>query len=167
MSKRILTVDDSKTMRDMVFDIVNAARSGSSRQRQPLARPSAETGRARLRGDEVRDLVHDRKMMPTHPATEMDGSSNGRRPPASLWDGVSEQSLARALEPPVVYCVERGLPEVMQEPGGPFHSLGLAITTRAAFRLPVANAFIDAVDQRLHLDNDLRVHMLTVLTRRL
>ena len=95
--------------------------------------------------------------------TEMDGSSNGRRPPVSLWDGVSEQSLARALEPPVVCCVERGLPDALPELGGLSHSLGLAITTRAAFRLPVANAFIDAVDQRLQLGDDLRMRMLTVL----
>jgi len=95
--------------------------------------------------------------------TRMDGSGAGRHPGISLWDGASEQSLARALRPPVVYCVEQGLREALLELGGLFHSLGLAVTTRAAFRLPVANAFVEAVDQRLQLDDDLRVRMLTVL----
>jgi anti-sigma regulatory factor (Ser/Thr protein kinase) len=102
-------------------------------------------------------------MKSMRPATHIDGSGGDRHPGVSLWDGASAQSLAHALEPPVVYCVEQGLRDAMLEVGGLFHSLGLAITTRAAFRLPVANAFVDAVDQRLHLDDDLRVRMLTVL----
>src|SRR5262249_45047351 len=124
--------------------------------------PPAEAGRARVRSDEVRDPVHNREMTPVHPVTQMD-DSGGRCPGVSLWDGASEQSLARALQPPVVYCVEQGLRDALLEAGGLFHSLGLAVTTRAAFRLPVANAFVDAVDQRLQLDDDLRVRMLTVL----
>ena len=98
-----------------------------------------------------------------HRATDMDGASGEPHPRISLWDGASQQSLARALEPPVVHCVEQGLPDALLDLGGLFHSLGLAITTRAAFRLPIANPFIDAVDQRLHLGDDLRVRMLTVL----
>lgn len=102
-------------------------------------------------------------MMPMHPAADRDGASGDRHPRASVWDGASVQSLAHAMEPPVVCCVEQGLPDALLEVGGLFHSLGLAITTRAAFRLPVANAFIEALDQRLHLGDDLRVRMLTVL----
>jgi len=102
-------------------------------------------------------------MRPMHPASGMDGASGDRHPRVSLWDGASAQSLAHAMQPPVVYCVEQGLPDALLQVGGLFHSLGLAITTRAAFRLPVANAFIDAVGQRLHLGADLRVRMLTVL----
>jgi anti-sigma regulatory factor (Ser/Thr protein kinase) len=98
-----------------------------------------------------------------HLATGMDGSGGGCYGGVSLWDGASEQSLARALLPPVVSCVEQGLADALLEVGGLFHALGLAITTRAAFRLPVANAFVDAVDQRLQLDDGLRVRMLTVL----
>lgn len=101
-------------------------------------------------------------MMPVHPASDTDGAS-GDRQPRSLWDGASAQSLAHAMEPPAVYCVERGLPDALLEAGGLFHSLGLAVTTRTAFRLPVANAFVDAVGQRLPLGDDLRVRMLTVL----
>ena len=96
-------------------------------------------------------------------ATHVEGSGGSRGSGVSLWDGASVQSLACALGPPVVSCVERGLPDALLEVGGLFHSLALAVTTRAAFRLPVANAFVDAVDQRLHLDDDIRVRMLTVL----
>ena len=42
-------------------------------------------------------------MTSMHPVTRMDGSGAGRHPGISLWDGASEQSLARALRPPVVY----------------------------------------------------------------
>lgn len=122
----------------------------------------AQAGRQALRIGSARmsmsEHANETKPMPAAP---LDGSGVERRAGISLWDGASEQSLARALKPPVVTCVENGLGAVRGS--GLFHSLTLAISTRAAFRLPVANAFIDSLDRRLHLSDALRARMLTTL----
>jgi Histidine kinase-like ATPase domain len=99
--------------------------------------------------------------MPAAPS--IDGSGADRLVRVSPWDGASELSLARALQPPATACVEAGLPGALLGIGGLFHSLTLMVSTRAAFRVPVANAFIDGVDRRLHLADGLRVRMLTTL----
>jgi anti-sigma regulatory factor (Ser/Thr protein kinase) len=79
------------------------------------------------------------------------------------WDGASAQSLAQALIPPAVDCVEASLsgpnPRSTRRAASS-QRLGLAVTTSSVYRHPIARLFAGALKTRLDLSADLhdRVH---------
>jgi anti-sigma regulatory factor (Ser/Thr protein kinase) len=88
----------------------------------------------------------------------------GETPCLSAWDGASADTLALALAPPAVDCVEACLLARRRAPHAAAPGrLGLTVTTRSAFRLPIVKPFIDAIETRLSLPNGLRVRVHTVL----
>jgi anti-sigma regulatory factor (Ser/Thr protein kinase) len=93
-----------------------------------------------------------------HPASGLDEALG-----ASVWDG-AEATLAPALAPPTIRCVEACLLPQWRasraEAGG---LLSLTVSTRTAFRLPIVKPFIDGIEARLALPKGLRVRIHTVL----
>jgi anti-sigma regulatory factor (Ser/Thr protein kinase) len=82
------------------------------------------------------------------------------------WDGVAETSLALSLSPPASDCVERDLIDSHRRPNRPratCRHLGLVITTRSAYRCPIARTFVDAIAERISLSEDLRERAHTAL----
>jgi anti-sigma regulatory factor (Ser/Thr protein kinase) len=82
------------------------------------------------------------------------------------WDGVSEATLTLALSLPATRCVEVDLIE--QYPQRKIHqaeprSLGLAVTTKSAYRHPVARAFIAALAHRTPLSDELHDRIYTAV----
>lgn len=84
-------------------------------------------------------------------------------PTRSIWDGEAEATLALALKPPTLMCVERSLGDCMFHGGSDEHALGLAITTKAVFRHPVARVFADEICARVHASETLGMRIVTVL----
>jgi anti-sigma regulatory factor (Ser/Thr protein kinase) len=82
------------------------------------------------------------------------------------WDGLAETSLSRSLSPPVRDCVERDLIDSHWRTTGPravCRHLGLVLTTRSAYRCPVAKIFVEAVAARIELTGDVRERARTAL----
>jgi anti-sigma regulatory factor (Ser/Thr protein kinase) len=82
------------------------------------------------------------------------------------WDGVSEATLTLALSQPATRCVEVDLVQQYQQ--RPLHqaeprSLGLAVTTKSAYRHPVARAFITALARRTPLSEELHDRIYTAV----
>jgi anti-sigma regulatory factor (Ser/Thr protein kinase) len=83
----------------------------------------------------------------------------------TCWDGVSEDSLVRALSPPVTECMEVALIDGHQYSRLLFRArtdgcLRLALTTRSAYRHQVVKVFVAALAARINLSRDLseRIH---------
>jgi anti-sigma regulatory factor (Ser/Thr protein kinase) len=91
---------------------------------------------------------------------------DGRQPlpGVTCWDGVSAESLAQALHAPAVSCIEAGV--LGPRPGRRSASserLGLRVTARSVYRLPVARVFAAALGARLNLSTDLQERVHTAL----
>jgi len=84
------------------------------------------------------------------------------------WDGLAEASLVLSLSPPATDCVERDLIESHRRRSRPRSAavcrhLGLALTTRSAYRCMVARPFVDAIAERTDLSDDVRERAQTAL----
>jgi anti-sigma regulatory factor (Ser/Thr protein kinase) len=99
-------------------------------------------------------------------AAELREGAAREQPDVACWDGVSERSLAFALIPPATDCVEADLAD---RRGGraackaSCRRLGLTVTTRSAYRHPVARAFVEAIATRLNFPRDLRERVETAV----
>jgi len=93
-------------------------------------------------------------------------SGTGADPIVANWDGLSEESLILALEPPATECVETGLLGRWgrwRDGDGSAPGLGLTITARSAYRFRVAAVYVDALSRRLRLSQDLCERVRTAL----
>jgi anti-sigma regulatory factor (Ser/Thr protein kinase) len=85
------------------------------------------------------------------------------RPCVTCWDGASEETLQAALAPPATQCVEADLIDdcgddvVLAQPAP--GRLSLVVTTRSAYRHSIVKAFINAMESRTPLSEDLRVRL--------
>lgn len=82
------------------------------------------------------------------------------------WDGLAEDSLALSLSPPARDCVERELIRSHRRnrrPRAACRHLGLVLTTRSAYRCPIAKTFVDAIGERIILSDDVRERAHTAL----
>lgn len=89
------------------------------------------------------------------------------RPCVTHWDGASEETLQVALAPPATQCIEVGLSDdcgddvVLAQPAP--DRLSLVVTTRSAYRHSIVKAFINAMENRTSLSEDLRVRLYSAL----
>jgi anti-sigma regulatory factor (Ser/Thr protein kinase) len=82
------------------------------------------------------------------------------------WDGVADGSLAQALTPPAHECIETqllGSHRRRTRPRAKCRHLGLVLTTRSAYRHPIAKIFVDAIAERIELSNDVHERAHTAL----
>jgi hypothetical protein len=81
------------------------------------------------------------------------------------WDGATDGSLAEALAVPAHECIERQLlgSHRPRRQRTKCRHLGLVLTTRSAFRYPVAKIFIDAIAARITLADDIHERAHTAL----
>lgn len=81
----------------------------------------------------------------------------------TFWDGTSEETLNEALAPPATECVEAGVLDerhddvvcTQPEPG----HLSLVVTTRSAYRHSIVKSFINAMQSRTELSEDMRIRV--------
>lgn len=96
----------------------------------------------------------------------MQASETAVRPPltnVTSWDGASEETLRRALAMPATQCVEAdllsgqqpGLVSLDHESG----HLSLVVSTRSAYRNAIVKLFINAIEERAALSEDLRIRI--------
>jgi anti-sigma regulatory factor (Ser/Thr protein kinase) len=82
------------------------------------------------------------------------------------WDGIAETSLALSLSLPASDCVESdllGTHQRRRRRRAVCRHLGLMLTTRSAYRCPIARTFVDAVGERVVLTEDVRERAHTAL----
>ena len=85
-------------------------------------------------------------------------------PRLTYWDGGSSNSLISALLPPATQCIEAGLASECQiaEPRQRIVGhLSLLVTTRSAYRHHISRAFVEAIESRTALSNDLHDRIYT------
>jgi anti-sigma regulatory factor (Ser/Thr protein kinase) len=95
---------------------------------------------------------------------EMLAASAPPGPKLTYWDGASNSSLISALSPPATQCVEAGLADECHigEPRQRIMGhLSLLVTTRSAYRHPISRAFVEAIESRTALSNDLHDRIYT------
>jgi anti-sigma regulatory factor (Ser/Thr protein kinase) len=82
------------------------------------------------------------------------------------WDGGAETSLALSLALPANDCIEQELLWSHQRRSRPrlnCRHLGLVLTTRSAYRYPIAKTFVGAICERVQLSDDVRERAHTAL----
>jgi anti-sigma regulatory factor (Ser/Thr protein kinase) len=96
------------------------------------------------------------------PAAELDDVEST----TVCWDGAAETSLASSLSLPAIDCVEQDLLRSHRRRSRPranCRHLGLVLTTRSAYRCPIAKTFIGAIAERIQLSDDVRERAHTAL----
>ncbi len=82
------------------------------------------------------------------------------------WDGQAPSSLAESLAVPTTQCIDKDLVwshHRREPPRAVCRHLGLVLTTRSAYRCPIAKTFIGAIGDRVLLSDDVRERARTAL----
>ncbi|WKA29842.1 ATP-binding protein [Bradyrhizobium roseum] len=91
-------------------------------------------------------------------------ASAPKGPRLTYWDGGSSSSLISALSPPATQCIEADLADECQI-AEPRHRimghLSLLVTTKSAYRHHISRAFVEAIESRTTLSNDLHDRIYT------